>query len=403
MIEWSRSNAAMVRSLGFGAWAALLASSLWIGSGCSHAATPAGTGTAGTATGSPEAAATAASTSAAPSTAAPAFTGEVRLPSQGGSTTTAPLPAATAAVTPPQPPMWKLVRTLETKSPVGALAISPNQEWLVAGGRTTVELWKTSDDTQVKLLHAPAGAAAVAFNHNSSRLAVANGKPAALDKVLVWKAPFDGPNVVLEGHVGLVSTLAFSALDPQLLATGGGDRMLLLWSLDKPAVPLAFRGHRDYISQLAFSPDGKHLAAAGGERTVVLWDVATRQVWQSSPPVGNFLTSVVYSPDGKFVVAGDGTGVIHLFDITAKTQHSIFAHSGVVTSLAFSPSGKLLASAGADRHARLWDVTTRTQVAQVEPQPDYINALCFTADGAALLTGGEDSTIKYWEVPEGLR
>ncbi|HSF83853.1 MAG TPA: hypothetical protein VLA49_21670, partial [Anaerolineales bacterium] len=90
-----------------------------------------------------------------------------------------------------------------------------------------------------------------------------------------------------------------------------------LWDLSTLAPsgdPLA--GHTDYITALAFSPDGNTLASGSLDKTIIHWDLDTRE------------------PEGL----------------------PLSRHRGGVTSLAFSPDGKLQASGSADQKIILWDV-----------------------------------------------
>ncbi|WP_370739360.1 WD40 repeat domain-containing protein, partial [Streptomyces fradiae] len=75
------------------------------------------------------------------------------------------------------------------------------------------------------------------------------------------------------GHADQVNSVAFSP-DGKILATGGDEAAVRLWSM-KAGRPLAiFAGRGDDAGRsVAFSPDGKTMAAASDERTVRVWDV----------------------------------------------------------------------------------------------------------------------------------
>ena len=82
------------------------------------------------------------------------------------------------------------------------------------------------------------------------------------------------PEKTLTGHKQTISCLAFSP-DGKTLASGGVDQALKRWDLTALNERSSVVEHTDAINCVAYSRDGKLLASAGWDQMVRLWDPAT--------------------------------------------------------------------------------------------------------------------------------
>ena len=74
------------------------------------------------------------------------------------------------------------------------------------------------------------------------------------------------------------------------------------------------RGHSEYVSAVAFSPDGKTVLTGSVDKTAKLWDMNTQKCLKTFVGHLAYVTAVAYSPDGKMIVTGNGGHVCQMSD-----------------------------------------------------------------------------------------
>ena len=183
---------------------------------------------------------------------------------------------------------------------------------------------------------------------------------------------------------------------------------------EPPALMLDTGGHMSSVTDIAFTPDGRHLVSDGHDKVVRVWD------WQAGQTVRTLrgqvgagdegkIFAMVLSPDGRRVavagqmtIGGQPEQRIRIYDLaTGELLQLLAGHTGKIVALAFSPDGKRLLSGSQDRTALLWDVTEARLLHRLDRHKAEVYAVGFTPDGDRAVTGSFDRTLRLWRVADG--
>ncbi len=68
----------------------------------------------------------------------------------------------------------------------------------------------------------------------------------------------------------------------------------------------------------------------------------------------DWVSSVAFSPDGKYVVSGSADYTARVWESATGKEIARMTHDSLVYSVAFSPDGKYVVSGGSDKTAHIW-------------------------------------------------
>jgi WD40 repeat protein/tRNA A-37 threonylcarbamoyl transferase component Bud32 len=290
---------------------------------------------------------------------------------------------------------------------VGGVAFSPDGKAVLAGGEEGARLWDAATSQPLgPLLPHPGGTGAVAFSGDGKTvLTVGWG-----DTVRRWDALTSRPLGPLVRLPGVFSwrTLAFHPDGKTLLSRGERPTTAQLWdaTTGRPVGPPL--DHQEYVSVVAFSPDGKIAWTACTERQpapqrgteVRLWDTTTGQAL-GTPVRHDRLRGVLLSGDGKSLLTGGEDGTARLWEVgTGKPLGPPLRHPGDVFPLALDGEGKhALTSDGQAVH--FWDARTGKRLGRSWEVRDQPVLGAFRAGGPVAATGswlmGGGADVQLWD------
>jgi WD40 repeat protein len=112
---------------------------------------------------------------------------------------------------------------------------------------------------------------------------------------------------------------------------------------------------------------------------------------------------VALGQENRLLACGLDSGEIRLRDSADGRLRSTFGgqNVGAVHGVAFEPAGSRLAAGGEDGSIRLWDVAAGTEIRKLEGHAGPVKAVAYSPNGRLIASGGSDSSVRIWDVETG--
>lgn len=278
-------------------------------------------------------------------------------------------------------------------------------------------LWEPGSDRQirVRLAEGEGGATAACFSPDGRWLAVGVGGAESEARVWaveeLWDSGGTAPPCGRYGkHRDWICDVAFSP-DGRALVSASADSALRLWELEHPETPRRYQGHQHQVLSVAWSPDGKRIASCSKDGSVRIWDPSREPAAAAALEIP--LPVVTYcfrlSPDGKTGIALNTNHMAVLWDTVEARPIETLEFAGTnLANLAWAPDGTTLAvthGSGPDfGRIDIWDLAKRRVITNFMVAGYWPGYIQFVHNGRLLWCGGArpgppyDRIAKLWQV-----
>ncbi|UCG68613.1 MAG: WD40 repeat domain-containing protein [Thermoplasmata archaeon] len=215
---------------------------------------------------------------------------------------------------------------------------------------------------------------------------------------------------IFEGHEGSVLTLEWSR-GGSMIASGSGtdkvamhnlpENLIKIWDFSSGEVLANLKGHQDGVMNIRWSPNGSQIASASDDKTIMLWE--TTNWTRTRTLIGHTLgvLDVDWSPNGTLLVSGSRDYKIRTWDAVNGEALQRWTEPNCIRSVHWHPSGELVANSGVDEvMLKIRNATTGTIMKTYTESADTKSVVMssrWSSDGRKLAAGaGKEHTLRVY-------
>jgi WD40 repeat protein len=317
-------------------------------------------------------------------------------------------PAPALRKKPPQIQQNTLFLCQGHRSRVTAVAWSPKGNHLASASYDkTVRIWNATGGKSLLIYKGHAERVnALAWSPDGWYLASASNDAT----VQIWEAATGKLFSTYRGHACQVTAVSWSH-DGRYLASGDEGKTVQIWQPLSTNALSTHTNHTARINALSWSPDGKRLASASDDRTIQVWDPLKAQrsgfftqllssLRQALVYTGHRerVTALSWSPQGRQIVSSSSDRTVQVWDALTGQRTFLYTNrSAGVNTVTWSPDPRVIAFGSNDKTAQVWDIAARKHITTYQGHTHYVTSVAWSPDGSSLSSGGVDRSVQIWK------
>lgn len=324
-----------------------------------------------------------------------------------------------------------LLGRIETPTAISAVELVPMEnpteqapspgEWIVSGGGDNLlRMWQmpattTRLDSSIANLERTVSGRdgrllAMLDNAGNVRIVALHTTqgPVVEQDVAAWKVEGGISSLAFVRRTGTAEPNADNLKDSYGVLIGTPDGSVQLWSLAEQKILNVWKAGGSPIRSVAGSVDGTMVVSGAEDGSTYLWKMNHPAAVSLETSSGETFAVTVPSPSRKQIASTgikDGQPAIVIRSTeTNKITHVLTGHTGSILSLAFSSDEARLVSGGDDRTLRIWDLRNAAtpELKKIEGLAANVTAAGSNSDGSQVLAGFADNSLKLFNTADGM-
>jgi WD40 repeat protein len=299
---------------------------------------------------------------------------------------------------------------------VSSVTISQDGKLAAAACRSEVAIFNVDDDTAPHRVPTDFDLINhVELSPDGQRLAVAGGSPQQFGGIIFLHAA-DGTRESAR-RIGTDTLFKGNfAPDGQTIAVGGPTGAVYLIPVDEKVPVKSIELHSDWVTAVAYTPDGKELVTGSRDKTTKISDVEKLSLLRSVDESKEMINAV--AADSQMAISGGNARDLLGFEfkqalvgmqvtssgngarpVNNRDQYlrTFEAQPEAVMAMATSGDRKLLAVATRAPEVRIYSTENRQRKVTIPKVPAPVLSVALNQDGSRLIVGCKSGVVQVWD------
>lgn len=179
----------------------------------------------------------------------------------------------------------------------------------------------------------------------------------------------------------------------------GACENVLVWDLRTGEKHLELHGEKGEVTQIAKSPDKRHIAVGYSDGLVKVFDLHGGEVKVNFSGHKSAVTALSYDHQGLRLVSGAKDTDVIVWDIVNESGlFRLKGHKGQITQVVFLKEKNVIVSSSKDTFIKFWDLDTQHCFKTLVGHRSEIYDFVIVRNGQRLITGSADSELRVWDI-----
>ena len=152
---------------------------------------------------------------------------------------------------------------------------------------------------------------------------------------------------------------------------------------------VVLEGHEDIVTTLALSPDGRRLLSGSLDKTVRAWDLSAIENAEVVENADNICDSTQVTDNDRGA------------SVRIAPTATLEGHSSRINRLRWMPCGTRAISSSTDATLRLWDISHGVCISEMTGHGALVSSIDLSKEGTVCASASGDAVCKLWAINHG--